>query len=349
MRYKKYMGLVMAAALAVAVVGCGNEREENMAAYRQMGINCMETGDYAGAVTAFDSALGQCIGQIGEEELDICYYKAAAQYVSGDVEGAMDTYTSLIAYDFKEADAYYLRGCLYLHQGDAEKAKADFDQAIKYNSDDYELYIHIYENLSGYGMTADAESYLNKAFSIKGSNAKDQAYRGEIYFLLGQYDNAAVELAAAVEGGNTDANFYLGQAYEARGEEANAQACYQAYIDAGAADAESLNAIGEIMLKKGSYAEALSYFEQAMEQEEIPNRRTLLQNLIIAYEYNGDFASAWSIVQEYVSLYPEDAEAQREYLFLQNRQAQPETASDTPEDTTSEESTESVESTENQQ
>ncbi len=331
----------MAAVLAAAVAGCGNEREENMAAYRQMGINCMETGDYAGAVTAFDSALAQCIGQIGEEELDICYYKAAAQYASGDVEGALNTYTSLIEYDDEAADAYYLRGCLYLSQGNTESAKADYDQAIKYNPNDYELYIHIYENMSGYGMVADAESYLNKAFTIKGSDAEDSAYRGQIYLLLGQYDNAAVELAAAVEAGNTDANFYLGQAYEARGEEANAEACYQAYISAGAADAESLNAIGEIMLKKGSYAEALSYFEQAIEQEEIPNRRTILQNLIIAYEYNGDFTSAWSVVQEYVTLYPEDADAQREYLFLQNRQPQQETV---PEST--EEGTEAVPDTE---
>jgi tetratricopeptide (TPR) repeat protein len=83
-------------------------------AYRQIGINAMENGDYAGAVDAFNSALGQCIGKITENELDICYYKAAAQYAGGDSAGAVDTYTAIIDYDKKAADAYYLRGCVYL-------------------------------------------------------------------------------------------------------------------------------------------------------------------------------------------------------------------------------------------
>lgn len=45
------------------MTGCTNERKENQTAYRQIGINAMESGDYAGAVDAFNSALGQCIGK----------------------------------------------------------------------------------------------------------------------------------------------------------------------------------------------------------------------------------------------------------------------------------------------
>ncbi len=59
------------------MTGCTNERKENQTAYRQIGINAMESGDYAGAVDAFNSALGQCIGKITENELDICYYKGS--------------------------------------------------------------------------------------------------------------------------------------------------------------------------------------------------------------------------------------------------------------------------------
>lgn len=112
------------------MTGCTNERKENQTAYRQIGINAMESGDYAGAVDAFNSALGQCIGKITENELDICYYKAAAQYAGGDPAGAVDTYTAIIDYDKKAADAYYLRGCVYLKQ-DTESAVSDFDKAVK--------------------------------------------------------------------------------------------------------------------------------------------------------------------------------------------------------------------------
>ena len=56
--------------------------------------------------------------------------------------------------------------------------------------------------------------------------------------------------------------------------------------------------------------------------ENVTNRRELMQNLIICYEYTSDFNSAWNVVQEYVQVYPDDASAQREYIFLKNRMEQ---------------------------
>lgn len=45
----------------------------------------------------------------------------------------------------------------------------------------------------------------------------------------------------------------------------------------------------------------------------------LLFNQIAAYEKKMDFASALSKAQEYVKMYPDDKEAQRELTFLQSR------------------------------
>ncbi len=301
------------------LTGCSNERKENQTAYRQIGINDMENGDYEGAVTAFDNALAQCIGKIGENEMDICYYKAAAQYAGGDTDAAINTYTAIIEYDKKAADAYYLRGCLYLKQQNTDAAVADFDNAIKYNDSDYELYVNIYENLSGYDMAEKGEEYLNKAFSIKGNEAADLAWRGRIYYLLGQYDNALTELKSAVDKESVIANLYLAQTYEAQGDTENAQAYYESYVNSGAADSQAMNALGQIEMEKGDYASALTYLEQGLSMENVSNKRALMQNLIICYEYTGDFASAWDSIEEYMQLYPDDANAQREYTFLKNR------------------------------
>jgi tetratricopeptide (TPR) repeat protein len=301
------------------ITGCTNERRENQTAYRQIGINAMESGDYAGAVDAFNSALGQCIGKITENELDICYYKAAAQYASGDSEGAVATYTAIIDYDKKAADAYYLRGCVYLKQGNTESAVSDFDAAVQYNSDDYELYVNIYENLLAYDMTEKGEEYLNKAFDIKGNSAEDYAWRGRIYYYLGQYDNAMTELNSALDKESVIANLYIAQVYEAQSDSENAEVYYQNYVNSGAADSEAMNSLGEIEMAKGNYSGALTYLQQGIAMENVTNRRELMQNLIICYEYTFDFNSAWNIVQEYVQAYPDDASAQREYIFLKNR------------------------------
>lgn len=301
------------------ITGCTNERRENQTAYRQIGINAMESGDYAGAVDAFNSALGQCIGKITENELDICYYKAAAQYASGDSEGAVATYTAIIDYDKKAADAYYLRGCVYLKQGNTVSAVSDFDAAVRYNSDDYELYVNIYENLLAYDMTEKGEEYLNKAFDIKGNSAEDYAWRGRIYYYLGQYDNAMTELNSALDKESVIANLYIAQVYEAQGDSENAEVYYQNYVNSGAADSEAMNSLGEIEMAKGNYFGALTYLQQGIAMENVTNQRELMQNLIICYEYTFDFNSAWNIVQEYVQAYPDDASAQREYIFLKNR------------------------------
>ena len=69
------------------------------------GIKHMNAGDYTAAVTSFTKALQQAPGRVRELELDISYYKAAAQYKSGDFGGAIDTYTNLIDYK-ANADLY---------------------------------------------------------------------------------------------------------------------------------------------------------------------------------------------------------------------------------------------------
>lgn len=317
---KRMITLTAAAALSIAVLsGCTNERLEDELAYRQIGINSMQQGDYEGAIAAFDTALSYCNGKIGDTELDICYYKAAAQYASGDAKSALATYNAILDYDKKNANAYYLRGCLLLQSGDADAAKRDFANAVAYNASDYELYIHIYQNLCAYNFGEEGEEYLNKAFSIKGNDVEDLASRGEIYYLLGQYENALTELEAALEAGSIDANLTMAQVYEAQGDAATAETYYKAYVDSGVADAKAMNALAGIEIGKANYTAALDYVNQGLAMEEVPNQRELMQNQVICLEYTGDFDGAWNVMEAYMALYPDDMEALREYIFLKNR------------------------------
>lgn len=303
---------------ALVLTGCGGSDKTDQEAYRQYGLNCLYEGNYADAVTAFQMALNQSHGTIGTMEIDLCFYKAKAQYLNGDYDGAEATYSAVIDYN-SNAEAYFLRGGLYLELGRTEEALSDFASAAAKDKNNYEAYIGIYETLAAYGRQGEGQEYLNRALEIRGEKAYDKMEKGRIYLLLGDTKTAVSYLQEAVEGGNETANFYLAQAYEAAGDKEAADRYYQAYLDCGIADSAELCTMGERQLLNGNYAYALEYFSAALALENVSERQTILKDMVIAYERQGDFSSAKSTLQEYLELYPEDENALREMTFLQTR------------------------------
>lgn len=303
-----------------SMTGCQDEKAlENQQAYRQVGINKMNEGDYEGAVDAFQKALDQSQAIVGDLEIDTCYYKAAAQYNSGDVEGALTTYGALIDYDKKDANAYFLRGCVYLKEGDDKNAMRDYQKAFELSQNDYKLYVSAYENLNGAGYQKEAEEVLTKALKLEGDEPEAHRERGHIYLLQGDYENARKELDQAINKEDVKALLYMAQVYDAQGNSKQAKALYESYIEKNGSDATALNVLGEMQLEAKKYKQALEFFQQALALEHPDNEQQLRRNEIIACEYLLDFASAKEKMAAYLEDYPEDEEAQREYVFLQTR------------------------------
>ena len=321
MRNVKVMQVLTVCLLSTLLLtGCQDDvSAENELAYRKIGINCMEAEDYGAAVDAFQKALDQSKGKITEEEIDICYYKAAAQYANGDLEGAEKTYNSLIEYDEKTVEGYYLRGSLYLKEGETEKALADYDTATENAGCDFEIYFELYDNLMGAEMTEEADSYLKAALSLVPQDADDYTQLGRIYLLQKDYDNALENLNKGLDDGDTEANLYLAECMEAQGDSEKSQQYYESYAKDHADDSELLNKIGTILMEKEKYAEALTYFQQGLSVEKVTNEQELRKNEILALEHSGDFTTAKEKIQSYVEEYPEDEEAAREAVFLQTR------------------------------
>jgi tetratricopeptide (TPR) repeat protein len=304
--------------MVFSMTACGSSRQKDQDAYRQYGINCLAEGKYEDAANAFQMALNQSRGTVGENEIDICFYKAEAQYQSGNYQDAADTYTAIIAYN-SDAQAYFLRGNLYFQMGQTENGINDFAAAVAEDAKNYELYIGIYETLAANGMETEGEEYLNTALAIRGDKAYDKMEKGRIYLLLGDTENALSYLQDAVEMGNETANFYLAEAYEAVGDSETADSCFQTYLDCGIADSSELCQMGERQMQQGNDDRALEYFSAALELESVPNKQTILKDMVIAYETLGDFSSAKSTMQQYLTLYPGDETAQREMIFLETR------------------------------
>ena len=316
---KRLLGILLASSLCLT--GCGNSREkmENQDAYRQIGINCMSEGDYEGAIDAFQSALDQSLAKITDREIDICYYKAQAQYQAGKTKDAIATYSALLDYDKKNADAYYLRGCLYQAEGKTKEAKADFASSIENDGKNYERYVHVIEQLEKAGDTKQADTYLKQAFELSGKTAEDAMWRGRLYLLSEDYDNAKKELESAVKEKNSDAVLYLGMVYEKQGDEDKAQAQYEAYVKEHEDDADAMGKLADLALEQEDYSKAASYLELALKTKHPSKEQSLRRKLIRAYEYAGDFASAKVQMESYVADYPKDEDAAAEYQFLQTR------------------------------
>ena len=328
---RKFAGAAVCAA-AIMLCGCGADTEAKEE-YRSEGIAFLEEGDYEAAIEAFQDALDESVGSVTALDLDICYYKAEAQYLSGAYEDALETYTAIINYN-GDAKAYYLRGCLYYATGvenEAGQGAADFDAAVEADPDNYELYIGIYETLTsvdisdGISMVTvdltdeEIEEYLRTALDIKGTDAEDYMYKGCIYYILGEYDDALSYLEQAVEKGETEAYYYLTQVYEARGDSDAADAAFEQYINSEELDAQGLYEIGMTQMENGEYEDAITCFTLGLAQVECDCEQELRKGMILAYEYMGDFASAKEWAADYAQDYPDDEEMQKEYTFLSTR------------------------------
>lgn len=318
---KRWVSMALLLGTAACLTACGEDKNaEKKDAYRQIGFRCMETGDYEGAVEAFQNALDQSAGAIGEEEIDTCYYKAAALYDAGKPEEARQIYESLLAYDETNADAAYLLGNLYLVQGNGEKAKQFYDQAARYAGNNYELYVGIYNQVIGAGYPEEAERYLRQALNNAGKTGYDYVQRGRIYLLLKDYDHAQEQLDEASDKKHEDAPLYLAELYEVKGETEKAQLLYQAYAENHENNPEALNRLATMKLELDDYEGAVNYLKLILDaNENLLNDQELRRELIYAYEQLLDFSSARTAMEEYLRRYPDDSVAAREYEFLQTR------------------------------
>ena len=325
-RYRRIIATALLTGMGLMLTGCGEEKTENALAYRKIGINAMAEGNYEEAINNFQLALDQSKGQIRNLELDICMQKAEALYLNEQPEDAIAVCDAVLDYDKSYATAYYLRGNLYLQQGDSEKALADYEQAAKYADADYEIYIQLYENLNRAGMKAEGEKYLNKALELKGKGRYYLTNRGYIYYLMGDYENAKEQLLQAVaieqkEGEDDKAELYLAQTAEQLGDEQTAAQYYKAYAENHADDSIVLEELGNMAMEKEDYADACAYYQKGLQTSNPSNEQLLSRGEIAALEQLYEFEQAKEKLAQYVLDYPEDEQAAREYLFLKTRTA----------------------------
>lgn len=285
--------------------------------YRGQGLAYMGMTQYESAIEAFEKALRSGNGRVDEIDYDINYYLATAYYKQGDPAKSIEAYDAIIAMEPKDKLAYYLRGSVRIAD-DFEKAKADFEKAISLAKEDYDLLINIYLVLEQYGYKEMGQEYLQAAIGSDSKSMTDYQ-RGRMYYYLKDYDNARNYLEKARKNEGYEAVLLLGQTYEELGDYNYAISVYNSFIESDQTQAKVYNRLGLCKMELNAYEEALSAFQAGMNIENNDMMQTLKFNEIITYEKIGEFKKASVLMENYLSSYPDDQAAQREYIFLKTR------------------------------
>lgn len=300
----------------LTVSGCGG-RTDYKEVYRRQGIQALDEGRYDDAVTAFMNALSESRGLVKPVDVDIDYYLGYSYYQSGDYEAAERVFSAIVEYNPKETDAFYYRGKSRLYLGDQSGAEEDFLKVTSADPQNYDLYIDIYFCLCDAGFTTAGTNYLQATLD----NAKNMSDydRGRICYYLGNYSDARVYLEKAKNSQNMDTILMLGKTYEAISDYSYAASLYNEYLSQKGNNAAVYNQLGVCRIKMKDYEAALAAFSSGLNLGDVSWEQELMYNEAITYEYMLDFDNARAKMQEYLSKYPKDETAQREYVFLETR------------------------------
>ena len=269
-------------AMCFCMFGCGVVKDhfEEQQALKQEGMELQAAGDYAGAIAKYEEALRFANMTVGPAEVDLAYYKASAQYRSGDLSGAIDTYSQILALK-EDVNSHLGRGLLYMAAKDAKNAEKD----------------------------------LNKA--LKGTD--DPLIKGIIYNTVGETEKAKEYFENAKADGNSEAVFYLASIYEKAGDHNYAMILLEEYIASDKASAEGFLSVGRHYFDNEDYENALKTLQAGIALGESGVLKNLMQEEIACLEKMGDFAGAREKAAGYLEKYPDDAIMQKEYEFLKSR------------------------------
>ena len=294
------------------------EGEDEQLLCRGMGLAYMGMTKYEDAITYLEKALHIGGSRVEDVDFDINYYLATAYYKNDRPQDAVNAYSAILELRPREKNAYYLRGCVKLSQGDFESARSDFDEAVNLDSRDYDQMIRIYMALDEYGYKDAGMVYLQNALTENEKSISDYDM-GRICYYMGDYENARNYLTKLKTTTDYGAALYLGRTYEALGDYNYASDIYAGYTESDQSKAEIYNQLGLCRMKMGEYESALAAFQAAMNIEDNGMMQTLKFNEIVTYEYMRDYKTAAALMNSYLRSYPDDETAQREYEFLQTR------------------------------
>ncbi|PYT20222.1 MAG: hypothetical protein DMG57_42875 [Acidobacteria bacterium] len=181
-----------------------------------LGVAYAEKGDDNRAQAAFESAL-----RIKPDDIEVLRAAAALDLRHERNDQAISKLEKLIAFERKDAKAFADLGSAYAAIGSYEKAREQFDQALKIRPNDASALVGLGSLDLKTGHTEDALALLTQAATIDPKAYEPRYLRAAAYNALGRFREAVAEGNEALRLGGTDAEIYyhLARAYRSLGRE----------------------------------------------------------------------------------------------------------------------------------
>lgn len=304
----------------------GGERSADT--YRAKGIAEYSLGDFASAEASFIEALDRCGGVPDARAVDIACYLAQTYVDQGLDDKAVEVYTAILDLNRSNEDAHFLRGLCYLRMGEREKADEDFERILSRKPLQYDRVLAIYQGMNDAGYATEGRQMLD---TILTENAESMSSyeKGRFYYSLGNNEEARRYLEEANNETSEERAdvripivILLGEVAQDLGDDSYAISVYRRFLQDDQSQASIYNALGVCEMRMGSYSDALTDFQIGRGLDDPQQNAALIRNMVAAYEYMGNYETAAQMMQEYLTLVPNDEEAIRENVFLSSRVAE---------------------------
>ena len=295
-------------------------RENNKRAYRGMGIANYQNGNYKSAIKNFNKAIK--IETLNELDVDIVSYMGASYLHLGNEKKALECVGDVLKKQPKNVDALRTRALIYQKQGDLTNSIKDYDAAIKIKPNDYNLYFGKYDLLMENGNEDEAKAVLDTITKLKIDEKKPegQFVLAKIEYLQGNEEQARLKFEALLEQGKVESYLYLAQMDMTSANYQAALENYEAYKNVQSiSDGSIFNNMATCYYSLGQYEKALECFESGLEVATASQMQSLMRGQVIVNEKLGNYEKAKEVMEQYLSNYPNDEEAKRDYEFLQTR------------------------------
>jgi len=159
-----------------------------------LGLACMKSQNWVGAITAFNSAIQQ-----NSNDKSAYEYRGDCYFAIGDLNKAIADYNKSIEIDPSNATVLYDRATAYLGVNKIEEALVDINISLRLNATNvlaHERRASIY-SLQGQHRLAIKD--WDEELKIYPNNARARAGRGWDYFKTGQYEKSTQDYNYAIQ------------------------------------------------------------------------------------------------------------------------------------------------------